>query len=149
MVEAIGTNVAIQAQSVVASEATRSVTAEQTATRPVQHRPNRPDAPARVAVSQYATPAQVEDSQRRIEALETELEILAREEAIGIDNAAREDEVCLVGSAGLGVRFSPGAVIHMHGDRENRRIAIVPLLGTVPMMHVPIDNGSFPQTQSP
>lgn len=50
-------------------------------------------ASARVAVSQYATPAQVEDSQRRIEALETELEILAREEAIGIDNAAREDEV--------------------------------------------------------
>jgi len=50
-------------------------------------------ASARVAVSQYATPAQVEDSQRRIEALETELEILAREEAIGIDNVAREDEI--------------------------------------------------------
>jgi len=50
-------------------------------------------ASARVAVSQYATPAQVEDSQRRIEAMETELEILAREEAIGIENAAREDEV--------------------------------------------------------
>ena len=50
-------------------------------------------ASARVAVSQYATPAEVEDSQRRIEALETELEILGREEAIGIENKAREEEV--------------------------------------------------------
>jgi type VI secretion system protein VasG len=50
-------------------------------------------AAARVAVSQYATPAEVEDSQRRIEALETELEILGREKAIGIDNKAREEEV--------------------------------------------------------
>ena len=48
---------------------------------------------ARVAVSQYATPAEVEDSQRRIEALETELDIIHREEAIGIDGAAREEEV--------------------------------------------------------
>ena len=47
---------------------------------------------ARVAVSQFATPAEVEDSQRRIEALETELDIIHREEAIGIDGAAREDE---------------------------------------------------------
>jgi len=50
-------------------------------------------ASARVAVSQYATPSEVEDSQRRIEAMETELEILAREAAIGIDNTAREEEV--------------------------------------------------------
>ncbi len=44
---------------------------------------------ARVAISQHATPAEVEDSQRRIEALETELGIIGREEAIGIDVAAR------------------------------------------------------------
>ncbi len=48
---------------------------------------------ARVAVSQYATPAEVEDSQRRIEALETELAIIGREEAIGIDRTARKEEV--------------------------------------------------------
>jgi type VI secretion system protein VasG len=35
---------------------------------------------ARVAISQHATPAEVEDSRRRIEALETELEIIGREE---------------------------------------------------------------------
>ncbi|HQP66307.1 MAG TPA: type VI secretion system ATPase TssH [Quisquiliibacterium sp.] len=38
---------------------------------------------ARVAVSQHATPPEVEDCQRRIEALETELAIIGREEAIG------------------------------------------------------------------
>src|SRR6185312_182338 len=40
---------------------------------------------ARVAVGLHAMPAEVEDSQRRIEALQTQLEILAREAAIGID----------------------------------------------------------------
>lgn len=45
---------------------------------------------ARVAVSQHAVPAEVEDSRRRIEALETELEILGHEKAVGIDTAARE-----------------------------------------------------------
>jgi len=46
---------------------------------------------ARVAISLHGTPAGVEDSQRRIEALETELEIIGREEAIGIDVAARRE----------------------------------------------------------
>ena len=45
---------------------------------------------ARVAVSHHATPAQVEDCQRRIEALQTELEIIGREAAIGVDTAERE-----------------------------------------------------------
>jgi type VI secretion system protein VasG len=45
---------------------------------------------ARVGVSHHATPAQVEDCQRRIEALTTELEIIAREAAIGIETAKRE-----------------------------------------------------------
>jgi type VI secretion system protein VasG len=45
---------------------------------------------ARVGVSHHATPAQVEDCQRRIEALTTELEIIAREAAIGIETATRE-----------------------------------------------------------
>ena len=48
---------------------------------------------ARVAVSHHATPAEVEDSQRRIEALKTELEIIGREAAIGIDTAEREKAV--------------------------------------------------------
>jgi type VI secretion system protein VasG len=45
---------------------------------------------ARVAVSQHATPPAVEDAQRRIEALTTELQIIGREEAIGIEVAARK-----------------------------------------------------------
>ena len=48
---------------------------------------------ARVAVSQHATPAEVEDCQRRIEALTTESEIIAREESIGIDVTKRATQV--------------------------------------------------------
>ena len=48
---------------------------------------------ARVAVSQSAMPAQVEDSKRRLEALATELEIIRREQAIGIDVTQREAKV--------------------------------------------------------
>src|SRR5580704_14373367 len=40
---------------------------------------------ARVAVSHHAKPPEVEDCQRRIEGLETERQIIAREAAIGID----------------------------------------------------------------
>ena len=46
---------------------------------------------ARVAISQFAVPAEVEDSQRRIEALETELEIIEREKVVGVDVRDRED----------------------------------------------------------
>jgi type VI secretion system protein VasG len=48
---------------------------------------------ARVAVSHHATPADVEDCQRRIEALNTEKEIIGREGAIGIDVAERTRSV--------------------------------------------------------
>ena len=44
---------------------------------------------ARVAVSQHAVPAEVEDCRRNIETLKTELEIIAREEAIGLDHQAK------------------------------------------------------------
>jgi type VI secretion system protein VasG len=44
---------------------------------------------ARVAVSLHATPAEVDDSRKRIEALETELAIIGREKAIGIDVGQR------------------------------------------------------------
>ena len=37
-------------------------------------------------------PAEVEDSRRRIEALETELDIIGREQAVGIDVGERDDE---------------------------------------------------------
>lgn len=44
---------------------------------------------ARVAVSLHATPAEVDDCSRRIESLETEEGIIAREAAIGIDTKER------------------------------------------------------------
>ena len=47
---------------------------------------------ARVAVSQHAVPAQLEDSQRRIAALTQELEIIERERRVGIDVLKREKE---------------------------------------------------------
>jgi type VI secretion system protein VasG len=50
-------------------------------------------ASARVAISLHAVPAEVDDSQRRIEALETEIGIIARENAIGIPTAEREEAV--------------------------------------------------------
>ncbi len=48
---------------------------------------------ARVAISQSAMPPEVEDSKRRIEALENELEIIGRETAIGIDTTERKSSV--------------------------------------------------------
>ncbi|SEW01653.1 type VI secretion system ATPase TssH [Luteibacter sp. 329MFSha] len=48
---------------------------------------------ARVAVSQHAVPAAVDDSRKRIQALETEQAIVAREKAVGIDVVERETDV--------------------------------------------------------
>ena len=45
---------------------------------------------ARVAISQHAVPAEVDDSRRRIEALERELDIIGREKAVGVDTSQRE-----------------------------------------------------------
>src|SRR6267143_3943793 len=48
---------------------------------------------ARVAVSQHAVPAEVDDSRKRIEALQTELEILNRETRVGLDHKVRVNEI--------------------------------------------------------
>ena len=48
---------------------------------------------ARVAISQHAIPAEVDDSRRRIEALETEREIIGREAAVGYDTSERSEAV--------------------------------------------------------
>ncbi|MBC3468320.1 type VI secretion system ATPase TssH [Pseudomonas sp. RW10S2] len=45
---------------------------------------------ARVAISLHAVPAEVDDSRRRIEALEVELQIIAREAAIGVATEQRQ-----------------------------------------------------------
>lgn len=48
---------------------------------------------ARVAISQHATPAELEDCTRLIEVLKTELEILDKEGAIGLDHSKRKAHV--------------------------------------------------------
>jgi type VI secretion system protein VasG len=48
---------------------------------------------ARVAVSQHGVPPEVEDSRRRIELLKQELEIIAREQSVGVDAGSRRGEV--------------------------------------------------------
>jgi len=45
---------------------------------------------ARVAISQYAVPAEVDDTRKRIQALETELAIIGREKSVGVEVTARE-----------------------------------------------------------
>jgi type VI secretion system protein VasG len=46
---------------------------------------------ARVAISQFAVPAEVDDCRKRISALVTELEIIGREKAVGMDTVKREE----------------------------------------------------------
>ncbi len=50
-------------------------------------------ASARVAVSQHAVPAEVDDCRRRIQALETEEEIIGREQSVGLDHKFRLAEI--------------------------------------------------------
>lgn len=45
---------------------------------------------ARVAISQHAVPAEVDDTRKRIQALETELQIIIREKNVGVDVTTRE-----------------------------------------------------------
>ncbi len=45
---------------------------------------------ARVAISQHAVPAEVDNSRKCIAALETELTIIAKEKSVGVDTAERE-----------------------------------------------------------
>ncbi|KAF1854332.1 hypothetical protein Lal_00012841 [Lupinus albus] len=69
---------------------------------------------ARVAVSQHATPAEVEDILRRRQALEVEQGIIGREAAIGIDVADRQVRV----EAGLAETETTLAAAQARWDRE-------------------------------
>lgn len=48
---------------------------------------------ARVAIGQHATPAELDDARRRIEALQTELAIIERESAVGVQHDDRRTEI--------------------------------------------------------
>ena len=76
---------------------------------------------ARVAVSQHATPAEVEDILRRRQALEVENGIIGREAAIGIDVADRQVRV----DAGLSETEASLAAARERWDREKTLVAEV------------------------
>ena len=76
---------------------------------------------ARVAVSQHATPAEVEDILRRRQALEVERGIIGREAAIGIDVAERQARV----ETGLSETETLLAAAQQRWDREKTLVAEV------------------------
>src|SRR6267378_1820956 len=93
---------------------------------------------ARVAVSQHATPPEIEDRQRRIETLNTELEIIDREAAIGIDvgkrRTAAQEKLAAVKDelAGLEKRWKTeqALVTKILGIRARLREGRAPIEGT-------------------
>ncbi|MBL8308572.1 MAG: type VI secretion system ATPase TssH [Rubrivivax sp.] len=93
---------------------------------------------ARVAVSLHATPAEVDDCRKRIEALETELGIIGREKAIGVDIGQREASTAELLQAekarlaGLDARWAEekALVDELLGLRGKLRAGIQPVEGT-------------------
>ena len=76
-------------------------------------------AAARVAVSQHAVPPEVDDCRRRIQALETELGILDRETATGLDHQLRVAEI----NEKLGSEKEALAGLEKHWNEEKEIVA--------------------------
>ena len=94
---------------------------------------------ARVAVSQHATPAEVEDILRRRQALEVESGIIGREAAIGIDVADRQARV----DAGLSEAETALAAAQARWDREKALVAeILDLRAKLRGEGVPLDEAA-------
>ncbi|PBC07852.1 type VI secretion system ATPase TssH [Mesorhizobium sp. WSM3859] len=94
---------------------------------------------ARVAVSQHATPAEVEDILRRRQALEVENGIIGREAAIGIDVADRQARV----DAGLAEAETALAAAQARWDREKALVAeILDLRAKLRGEGVPLDEAA-------
>src|SRR3954463_2790139 len=74
---------------------------------------------ARVAVSQHATPPEVDDCRRRIQALETEQEILKRESSVGMDHTPRLTEI----KDNLAKQRAELAELEKHWDEEKKVVA--------------------------
>ncbi|TRC93329.1 type VI secretion system ATPase TssH [Mesorhizobium sp. WSM4303] len=91
---------------------------------------------ARVAVSQHATPAEVEDILRRRQALEVESGIIGREAAIGIEVAERQARV----EAGLAETETTLATAQERWEREKALVAeILELRARLRGEGVPLD----------
>jgi type VI secretion system protein VasG len=94
---------------------------------------------ARVAVSQHATPAEVEDILRRRQALEVESGIIRREAAIGIDVADRQARV----DAGLAETETTLAAAQARWEREKALVTeILDLRGKLRGEGVPLDEAA-------
>ena len=91
---------------------------------------------ARVAISQHARPAEVEDLMRRRQALEVEQGIIGREGAIGIDVAERKARV----EAGLAETDDKLAAAQTRWDKEKEVVAeILELRKRLRDQGVPLD----------
>lgn len=91
---------------------------------------------ARVAISQHATPAEVEDIMRRRQALEVERGIIGREAAIGIEVAERQARV----ETGLAESETTLAAAQQRWDREKALVAeILELRARLRGEGVPLD----------
>ncbi|RWM07844.1 ATP-dependent Clp protease ATP-binding subunit [Mesorhizobium sp.] len=94
---------------------------------------------ARVAISQHATPAEVEDILRRRQALEVELGIIGREAAIGIEVADRQARV----DVGLAQTETTLAAAQARWDREKALVAeILDLRAKLRGEGVPLDDAA-------
>jgi type VI secretion system protein VasG len=97
---------------------------------------------ARVAVSQHATPAEVEDILRRRQALEVESGIIGREAAIGIEVADRQARV----EAGLAETETMLAAAEERWEREKALVAeILELRARLRGEGVPLDAVAAPE----
>ncbi|NML16543.1 type VI secretion system ATPase TssH [Azohydromonas caseinilytica] len=74
---------------------------------------------ARVAVSQHATPPALEAAQRRLEALQTERDALAREQAIGLDQSERRRAV----EADIDAEHAALATLQERYEQEKAQVA--------------------------
>ncbi|MER9654748.1 type VI secretion system ATPase TssH [Mesorhizobium sp. M0152] len=91
---------------------------------------------ARVAISQHATPAEVEDIMRRRQALEVERGIIGREAAIGIEVTERQARV----ETGLAESEATLAAAQQRWDREKALVAeILELRARLRGEGVPLD----------
>lgn len=100
---------------------------------------------ARVAISQHATPAEVEDIMRRRQALEVERGIIGREAAIGIEVTERQARV----DTGLAETEVTLAAAQQRWDREKALVAeILELRARLRGEGVPLDAVETPQTNT-
>lgn len=100
---------------------------------------------ARVAISQHATPAEVEDILRRRQALEVEQGIIGREAAIGIDVTDRQTRV----ETGLAETELTLAAAQERWDREKALVAeILELRARLRGEGVPLDTVEAPEADA-